>query len=80
MFSNHTVIFSLVEIKRSYPDEWVAIAVQKTDADGLPSAGEVLVHNAEERSVWQCLKLGEGDDLLHVFHTGKEQKAKSLAS
>jgi hypothetical protein len=32
-------IFSLVEIKRSYPDEWVAIAVRKTDADGLPSAG-----------------------------------------
>jgi hypothetical protein len=77
MFSNHTVIFSLVEIKRSYPDEWVAIAVQKTDADGLPSAGEVLVHNAEECSVWQSLKLGEGDDLLHVFYTGNGHRAKN---
>jgi hypothetical protein len=70
MFSHHAVVFSLVEIKRSYPGEWVAISVQKTDADGLPSAGAVLVHDAEEQSVWQSLKLGEGDDLLHVFHTG----------
>jgi hypothetical protein len=77
MFSSHTVIFSLIEIKRSYPGEWVAIAVQQTDADGLPSAGEVLVHDAEERSVWQSLKLGEGDDLLHVFYTGNGQRANS---
>ncbi|MEK6325689.1 MAG: hypothetical protein AABN33_28950 [Acidobacteriota bacterium] len=76
MFGNHTAIFSVVEIKRSYPDEWVAIAVQKTDADGLPSAGEVLVHNAEERFVWSALKLGEVDDLVHVFFTGKGQGAK----
>jgi len=41
-------ILSLVEIKQSYPDQWVAIAVRKTDADGLPSAGVVLVHDREE--------------------------------
>lgn len=74
MFGNDTMIFSLVEIKRSYPDEWVAIAVQKTDADGLPSAGHVLVHNAEERFVWSALKLGDGDDLVHVFFTGSDRR------
>ena len=63
-------IFSLVEIKRSYPDEWVAIAVRRTDADGLPSAGIVLVHDTDEQFVWPALKLGESDELIHVFHTG----------
>jgi len=80
MFNIHPVIFSLVEIKQSYPNEWVAIAVQKTDADGLPSAGEVLVHSVEEQSVWQSLRLGEGEDLLHVFYTGKEQRANRFAA
>ena len=74
MFSNDSRIFSLVEIKRSYPDEWVAIAVQKTDADGLPIAGQVLVHNAEEHFVWSALKLGDDDDLVHVFFTGSGRK------
>ena len=70
MFGNDTRIFSLVEIKRSYPYEWVAIAVQETDADGLPSAGQILVHNAEERFVWSAIRLGDDDDLVHVFYTG----------
>jgi hypothetical protein len=74
MFDNDTRIFSLDELRRSYPDEWIAIAVQKTDADGLPSAGQVLVHNAEERFVWSALKLGDGDDLVHVFFTGSGQR------
>lgn len=71
---NGNDIFSLVEIKRSYPDQWVAIAVRKTDADGLPSAGVVLVHDADERFVWPALKLGESDDLIHVFHTGSRKR------
>lgn len=73
MFGNGTVVSSIVEIKRSYPDEWVAIAVRKTDADGLPSAGEVLVHDADERFVWTALRLGEADDLVHVFYTGNRR-------
>lgn len=67
-------IFSLVEIKRFYPEEWVAIAVRLTDADGLPSAGVVLVHDADEQFVWPALKLGESDDLIHVFHTGSRHR------
>jgi hypothetical protein len=74
MFSNDSRVFSLVEIRRSYPDQWVAIAVQKTDEHGLPSAGQVLVHNAEERFVWSALKLGDNDDLVHVFFTGDSQR------
>jgi hypothetical protein len=64
-------ILSLVEIKRSYPDQWVAIAVRKTDADGLPCAGVVLVHDANEQFVWPALKLGDSDELVHLFHTGR---------
>ena len=70
MFGNGTVVSSIVEIKRSYPNQWVAIAVRKTDADGLPSAGEVLVHDVDERFVWTALTLGEAEDLVHVFYTG----------
>lgn len=29
MFGNSTAVSSIVEIKQSYPDEWVAIAVPK---------------------------------------------------
>jgi hypothetical protein len=72
-------ICSVVEIKRSYPDQWVAIAVRKMDADGLPSAGVVLVHDAEEQFIWPALTLGEADDLIHVFHTGGSLKTNTAA-
>ena len=71
-------ILSLVEIKQSYPDQWVAIAVRKTDADGLPSAGVVLVHDREEHFVWPALRLGDSDELIHLFHTGRT-KANAAA-
>lgn len=79
MFASDKDIFSVVEITRAYPNEWVAIAVEKIDADGLPSAGELLVHNAEERFVWSALKLGEDDDLIHVFHTGGSERVTAAA-
>jgi hypothetical protein len=71
MSANDDGIFALTQIKQSYPDEWVAIAIRKTDADGLPIAGIVLVHDADERFVWPALRLGELDDLVYVFHTGQ---------
>jgi hypothetical protein len=70
MFGNGAAVSSIVEIKRSYPGQWVAIAVQKTDADGLPYAGVVLAHGTDEQVVWMALRLGEADDPVHVFHTG----------
>ena len=79
MSRNGNDTFSLAEIKRSYPDQWVAIAVRKTDADGLPSAGVVLVHDTDEQYVWPALKLGESDDLIHVFHTGGNQRIIAAA-
>lgn len=79
MSRNGNDIFSLIEIKRSYPDQWVAIGVRKTDADGLPSAGVVIVHDADERFVWPALQLGESDDLIHVFHTGSRQRIIAAA-
>ena len=78
MSRNGNDIVSLVEIKRSYPEEWVAIAVRKTDVDGLPSAGVVLVHDSDEQFVWPALRLGEADDLVHVFHTGSRQRITAV--
>ena len=79
MSRNGNDIFSLVQIERSYPDQWVAIAVRKTDADGLPSAGVVLAHDADEQFIWPALKLGESDDLIHVFHTSSHQRITEAA-
>ena len=73
MFDSNSVSSSVVEIKSSYPDQWVAIVVRKTDADGLPSAGEVLVHDPDEQMVWPALKLGNDDDLIYVFYTGRRK-------
>ncbi|HXG67298.1 MAG TPA: hypothetical protein VNO70_19500 [Blastocatellia bacterium] len=70
MSSNRSAVFSIVEIKRIYPEEWVAVAIAETDADGLPAMGAVLVHGRDERFVWSAAKLGEMDELIYVFHTG----------
>jgi hypothetical protein len=79
MSGNGNDIFTLVELRRCYPDQWVAIGVRKTDADGLPSAGVLLVHDADEQFVWPALTLGESDDLIHVFHTGGHQRITAAA-
>lgn len=79
MSRNHQDVFSLAEIKRCYPEEWVAISVRTIDADGLPSAGVVLVHDANEQFVWPALKLGESDDLIHVFFTGVRNRVNAAA-
>ena len=62
--------FSIGEIKRYYPDQWVALSVLETDADGFASKGEILAHDSDERFVWSALKLGNADDLVYVFFTG----------
>lgn len=72
-------VFSLAEIKQSYPEQWVAIAVREIDADGLPSAGVVLVHDTNELFVWPALRLGESDDLIHVFFTGVGKRVIAAA-
>ena len=72
-FGNGSNIFSIREIKHFYPDEWVAITVIETDADGFASKGEVIMHDSDERSVWSALRLGNADDLVYVFFTGSRR-------
>lgn len=79
MSRNDQDVFSLAEIKQCYPEQWVAIAVRTIDADGLPSAGVVLVHDSNEQFVWPVLKLGESDDLIHVFFTGVRKRVTAAA-
>ena len=62
MFRHTTVHFSINEIKRVYPDQWVAMLVAETDADGFAASGEVIVHDSDEQFVWSAVKLGESDD------------------
>ena len=78
IFSAQSNIFSIREIKHFYPDEWVAITVMETDADGFASRGEIIMHDSDERPVWSALKLGTDDDLVYVFFTGSPEKLSAL--
>jgi hypothetical protein len=70
MFRNTPVLFSINEIERIYPNQWVAVAVAETDADGFAASGQVIVHDDEEQFVWAAVKLGDADDPIYVFYTG----------
>ena len=79
MFGNGSVIFSIMDIKRFYPEQWVAVAVAEIDADGFASKGEVIMHNSDEQFVWTAIKLGEADDPIYVFYTGPRQRVTVAA-
>lgn len=79
MFRNVPVLFSINEIKRIYPDQWVAILVAETDADGFAALGEVIVHDREEQFVWSAVKLGDADDPIYVFYTGLRRGGLAVA-
>ena len=69
-FGPGSAVISIKEIKRFYPDEWVAVTVLETDADGFAAKGEVLAHATDERFVWSATRLGDSDDPVYVFFTG----------
>jgi len=69
-FGHGSTVISIKEIKRSYPDEWVAVAVLETDDDGFAEKGEVLAHAADERFVWSATRLGDSENPVYVFFTG----------
>jgi hypothetical protein len=69
-FGHGPAVISIKEIKRFYPDEWVAVAVLETDADGFAARGEVLAHAADERFVWSATRLGDSENPVYVFFTG----------
>ena len=70
MLASGNQIVSIGEIKNTYPNEWVALAIAETDADGFAARGEVITHDADERFVWSAIKLKEPDEPVYVFHTG----------
>ena len=73
MFGNHSTVFSIWEIKRFFPDQWVAITVTEIDVDGLAAAGRVIMHDADEDRVWPATLLGNMDDTVYVFYTGSRR-------
>jgi hypothetical protein len=79
MFANGPVTFSIKEIKRIYPNEWVAILISETDSDGFALKGEVMVHDADEKFVWSAVRLGDAEDPVYVFHTGSGQIVSAVA-
>lgn len=79
MFSRGNEIFSISEIKRSYPNEWVAIAIAQTDEDGFAAAGEVITHDSNEQFVWSAVKLKDAFEHIYVFYTGSRQMLRNAA-
>jgi hypothetical protein len=79
MFRHTPVRFSINEIKRIYPNQWVAVLVAETDADGFAASGQVIVHDREEQFVWAAVKLGESDEPIYVFYTGSRRADRAVA-
>jgi len=75
MFFSRSQIISISEICCSYPNEWVALAIAETDADGFAVAGKIIIHDKDERFVWPAVRLGETDDPIYVFFTGARRKS-----
>ena len=73
MFSTRNTVLTIQQIETAYPNQWVAVAVHETDADGLAAVGEVIAHNSDDRLVWPALRLGELDTPVYVFFTGKRR-------
>ena len=79
MFGNGPVTFSINEIQRIYPNEWVAMLISETDSDGFALKGEVIVHDTDEKSVWSAVTLGDAEDPVYVFHTGSRPIVPAVA-
>ena len=79
MTSRGNEVFSINEIKSSYPNEWVAIEIAQTDEDGFAAAGEVITHDSNEQFVWSAIKLKESFEFVYVFYTGSGHKLKSAS-
>jgi hypothetical protein len=74
MFARGNAIFSISEIKSTYPNQWVAIDIVQTDEDGLAASGEVIFHDSNEQFVWSAVKLKEAFEQVYVFYTGTRRK------
>ncbi len=79
MYEKGNGILSIKEIKNLYSNEWVALAIAETDADGFAASGEVIMHDSDERSVWTAIKLREIDEPIYVFHTGSQRLFRNVA-
>ncbi len=79
MFGKGNGILSIKEIKNLYSNEWVALAIAETDADGFASSGEVIMHDSDERFVWTAIKLREVEEPIYVFHTGSQRLFRNVA-
>jgi hypothetical protein len=79
MISRGHEVYSISEIRSSYPNEWVAINIAKTDEDGFAATGEVITHDCNEQFVWSAIKLKESFDLVYVFYTGSRHRLKNAA-
>ncbi len=79
MFGISHAIFSIREIKSAYPNQWVALAVSETDADGFAVSGEVIAHEDDERFIWSAVKLGDMERPVYVFYTGSRNRTPVAA-
>jgi hypothetical protein len=74
MFARGNEVFSINEIKKFYPNQWVAIDIAQTDEDGFAATGEVITHDSNEQFVWSAIKLKESFERVYVFYTGSRRK------
>jgi hypothetical protein len=64
-------IFTLEEIIKRYPDEWVLIVSPELDEDLNVIRGEVLIHSPDRDEVYNSLSLRKGKPVAIEYCTGK---------
>jgi len=57
------------DLKKRYPDEWILIAVEKRDAQGVPIEGRILAHGHEAEPLWD--EIAERQGQFYIFYTGE---------
>jgi hypothetical protein len=70
MFRSENPFLSIAEVQRIYPNQWVALAVSETDDHGFAVAGEVILHNSDERFVWRAVRREDVEEPIYVFYSG----------
>ena len=75
MYRNRKLLLSIAQIERTYPNEWVALAVSETDAHGFAKAGEVMLHSPDEQFVWRTVGREDVEEPVYVFFSGCNDEA-----
>ena len=63
-------IRDLDEIKATYPDQWIALAIPKGEDRYEPQRGYLIAHSPHREAVWAIVNALPSDKDVYVFFNG----------